>query len=64
MKIIDVCCGTKMFWYDKREKHTTYMDIRKEIVTFKDRNKERFLKLILISLEILEKYPLMLTRLI
>lgn len=34
MKIIDVCCGTKMFWYDKREKHTAYMDIRKEIVTF------------------------------
>ncbi|WP_459593072.1 class I SAM-dependent methyltransferase [Enterococcus cecorum] len=41
VKILDVCCGTKMFWYDKREKHTTYMDIRKEIVTFKDRNKDR-----------------------
>ena len=41
MKILDVCCGTKMFWYDKHEKHTTYMDIRKEIVTFKDRNKDR-----------------------
>lgn len=29
MKILDVCCGSRMFWYDKREKHTTYMDVRK-----------------------------------
>lgn len=29
MKILDVCCGSRMFWYDKQEKHTTYMDIRK-----------------------------------
>lgn len=27
MKILDVCCGSKMFWYDKQEAHTTYMDI-------------------------------------
>lgn len=29
MKILDVCCGSKMFWYDKQEEHTTYMDIRR-----------------------------------
>lgn len=29
MKILDVCCGSKMFWYEKHEPHTTYMDIRK-----------------------------------
>ncbi|WP_304653314.1 class I SAM-dependent methyltransferase [uncultured Ligilactobacillus sp.] len=29
MKILDVCCGSRMFWYDKREPHTTYMDIRR-----------------------------------
>ncbi len=29
MKILDVCCGSRMFWYDKEEPHTTYMDIRK-----------------------------------
>lgn len=28
MKILDACCGSRMFWYDKQEKHTTYMDIR------------------------------------
>ena len=29
MKILDACCGSRMFWYDKHEAHTTYMDIRK-----------------------------------
>lgn len=29
MKILDVCCGSRMFWYDKHEEHTTYMDVRK-----------------------------------
>lgn len=29
MKILDACCGSRMFWYDKQEEHTTYMDIRK-----------------------------------
>lgn len=29
MKILDACCGSKMFWYNKHEEHTTYMDIRR-----------------------------------
>lgn len=29
MKILDACCGSKMFWYNKHEPHTTYMDIRR-----------------------------------
>ena len=29
VKILDVCCGSRMFWYDKQEEHTTYMDIRR-----------------------------------
>lgn len=28
MRILDVCCGSRMFWYDKHEPHTTYCDIR------------------------------------
>ncbi len=27
-KILDVCCGSRMFWFDKRNKDTIYMDIR------------------------------------
>lgn len=30
VKILDVCCGSRMFWFDKNEPHTTFMDIRKE----------------------------------
>ena len=41
MKILDVCCGGKMFWYDKKQQNTTYMDIRKEVLEFRDRNKVR-----------------------
>ena len=41
MKILDMCCGSKMFWYEKHEPHTTYMDIRKATYTAKDRGKVR-----------------------
>ena len=41
MKILDVCCGSRMFWFNKQEKHTTYMDIRNEILHYKDRHLER-----------------------
>lgn len=27
-KILDVCCGSKMFWFDKNNKDTIFMDIR------------------------------------
>lgn len=28
MKILDACCGSKMFWFDKEHKETVYMDRR------------------------------------
>lgn len=27
-EVLDVCCGPKMFWFDKHEPHTTYCDER------------------------------------
>lgn len=32
MKILDVCCGSKMFWYDKHEPHTTYIGDNVEVL--------------------------------
>lgn len=29
-KILDACCGSRMFWFDKDNLSTAYMDIRKE----------------------------------
>lgn len=41
MNILDACCGSKMFWYDKEEPHTTYMDIRNEVLAYTDRDTVR-----------------------
>ena len=30
MKILDACCGSKMFWFNKENPLTTFMDIREE----------------------------------
>lgn len=38
VKILDACCGSRMFWFNKNEKHTIFMDIRQE--TFKIHNKK------------------------
>lgn len=29
-KILDACCGSRMFWFDKENPSVTYMDIRQE----------------------------------
>lgn len=28
MKILDICCGSKMFWFDKENEDVTFMDNR------------------------------------
>lgn len=30
IRILDARCGSRMFWWDKTEPHTTFMDIRQE----------------------------------
>ena len=30
IRILDACCGSRMFWFDKDNEFTTYMDIREE----------------------------------
>lgn len=36
VRILDACCGSRMFWFNKKEPHTTYMDIREESLTLCD----------------------------
>ncbi|HCU01457.1 TPA: SAM-dependent methyltransferase [Candidatus Nomurabacteria bacterium] len=38
-KILDVCCGSKMFWFDKGDKRVLFTDIRKEKHTLCDGRK-------------------------
>ena len=35
-KILDVCCGSRMFWFDKNHPETIYGDIRDEQLTLCD----------------------------
>lgn len=37
IRILDACCGSRMFWFDKHEPHTTFMDIRQEIFEIHDK---------------------------
>ncbi len=34
--VLDVCCGGRMFWFDKKDPRTIYLDIRIETVVMKD----------------------------
>jgi SAM-dependent methyltransferase len=40
-RIIDVCCGSRMFWFDKNNPDVLFIDKRKETLTAKDKDKIR-----------------------
>jgi ubiquinone/menaquinone biosynthesis C-methylase UbiE len=35
-KILDACCGSRMFWFDKNNPDTLFIDVRRETVVAKD----------------------------
>lgn len=39
--ILDVCCGSKMFWFNKHHENAVYMDIRKGDFETMDRGQKR-----------------------
>lgn len=39
--ILDACCGSRMFWFDKNNPDVLFIDKRSETVTAKDRDKVR-----------------------
>ena len=39
--ILDACCGSRMFWFDKHNPNTLFIDKRSETITAKDRDKIR-----------------------
>ncbi len=39
--ILDACCGSRMFWFDKQNPNTLFIDKRSETLMAKDRNKIR-----------------------
>lgn len=43
--ILDACCGSRMFWFDKQNPLTLFVDKRSETVTAKDRDKIRTIEI-------------------
>ena len=43
-KILDACCGSRMFWFDKSNPNCLYVDKRYETLTAKDRDKMRVIE--------------------
>ena len=39
--ILDACCGSRMFWFDKQNPNVLFVDKRSETLTAKDRDKIR-----------------------
>ena len=39
--ILDACCGSRMFWFDKHNPNVLFVDKRSETLTAKDRDKIR-----------------------
>lgn len=35
-KILDACCGSRMFWFDKKNPNVLFMDKRAETLSAKD----------------------------
>jgi hypothetical protein len=35
-RILDACCGARMFWFDKKDKRAIFMDKRSETILLKD----------------------------
>jgi len=42
--ILDVCCGGRQFWFDKKHKHTIYMDMRREDKGFRENRPNKEIK--------------------
>lgn len=40
-RILDACCGSRMFWFDKQNSCVLFVDKRKETLIAKDRDKIR-----------------------
>nr|DAR77901.1 MAG TPA: MODIFICATION METHYLASE RSRI [Caudoviricetes sp.] len=43
--ILDACCGSRMFYFNKNNPHVLFADNRKLKTTFKDRGKDRHLEI-------------------
>ncbi len=37
-QVLDACCGSRMFWFDRKDKRAIFVDKRRETHTLKDKS--------------------------
>lgn len=55
-KILDACCGSRMFWFDKNNPDVLFMDKRKETLTAKDSSSKKGFRTIEVSPDIVADF--------
>ena len=51
--VLDVCCGSRMWWFNKENPDVLYMDYRKETCIYKDKTAKTGLRKVVIAPDIL-----------
>jgi len=55
-EVIDVCCGSKKFWFDKYDERVLFLDQRCEVVMTKDKNQPDGLRRVVIDPDVLANF--------
>lgn len=55
-KILDACCGSKMFWFDKQNNDVLFIDKRRETVTAKDSSNKKGIRIIEVNPDIIADF--------
>lgn len=55
-QILDACCGSRMFWFDKENEHVLFIDKRCETVTAKDSSNKNGTRIIEICPDIVADF--------
>lgn len=58
-EILDACCGSRMFWFDKNNDKVLFMDKRSETVEAKDSSNKKGTRTIVVSPELIADFTSM-----
>jgi ubiquinone/menaquinone biosynthesis C-methylase UbiE len=55
-KILDACCGSRMFWFDKNNPEVLFMDKRNETLTAKDSSSKKGIRTIAVNPDVVADF--------
>ena len=56
MQVLDVCCGSRMFWFDKEDNRGVFCDVRNETHELTDRNQPTGLRHLAINPTVISSF--------